>query len=86
MPDGARVAASNSLAPHLTDRATVHLVADGVLDRRPAVEWLVADRAEAWPAGAVGRVLRQASDRAGWRVVREEAGVVVLARRAGQTG
>ncbi|MFB7518232.1 DUF2079 domain-containing protein [Streptomyces sp. NPDC056144] len=86
VPDGARVAASNSLAPHLTDRATVHLVADGVLDRRPAVEWLVADRAEAWPAGAVGRVLRQASDRAGWRVVREEAGIVVLARRAGQTG
>ncbi|MEU7072557.1 DUF2079 domain-containing protein [Streptomyces narbonensis] len=79
VPDGARVAASNSLAPHLTDRATVHLVTDGVLGRSPAVEWLVADRTEGWPAGAVGRVLRQAGDQ-GWRVVRDEAGIVVLAR------
>ncbi|MEU0400426.1 DUF2079 domain-containing protein [Streptomyces sp. NPDC006197] len=80
VPDGARVAASNSLAPHLTDRATVHLVADGVLDRRPAVEWIVADTREPWPAGAVERVLRQAGGR-GWRVVREEGGIVVLARQ-----
>ncbi|MER5309847.1 DUF2079 domain-containing protein [Streptomyces sp. NPDC002773] len=79
VPDGARVAASNSLAPHLTDRATVHLVADGVLDRRPVVEWIVADRAEKYPAGAVGGVLERAAA-AGWRVVREEAGIVVLAR------
>ncbi|MGW6391315.1 DUF2079 domain-containing protein [Streptomyces sp. NPDC055103] len=85
VPDGARVAASNSLAPHLTDRATVHLVADGVLDRRPAVEWLVVDRAEGWSAGAVGRVLRQASADGGWWVVRDQAGIVVLARQRGQT-
>ncbi|MEU2236836.1 DUF2079 domain-containing protein [Streptomyces vietnamensis] len=81
IPDGARVAASNSLAPHLTDRATVHLVADGVLDRRPAVEWIVADRREPWPAGAVERVLRRAGER-GWRVVREADGIVVLSRQS----
>ncbi|MGW8764695.1 DUF2079 domain-containing protein [Streptomyces sp. NPDC055815] len=81
VPDGARVAASNSLAPHLTDRATVHLVADGVLDRRPAVEWIVADVREPWPAGAVEVVLRRAADR-GWRVVRETEGIVVLSRQA----
>ncbi|MFC9591372.1 DUF2079 domain-containing protein [Streptomyces sp. NPDC056944] len=82
VPDGARVAASNSLAPHLTDRATVHLVADGVLERRPAVEWIVADVREAWPAGSVGRVLGRAGDR-GWRVVRESEGIVVLTRPEG---
>ncbi|MER5206825.1 DUF2079 domain-containing protein [Streptomyces sp. NPDC002825] len=81
VPDGARVAASNSLAPHLTDRTTVHLVADGVLDRRPAVEWIVADAQESWPAGAVERVLERAGDR-GWRVVRETDGIVVLTRQA----
>ncbi|MFE7548677.1 DUF2079 domain-containing protein [Streptomyces gardneri] len=84
VPDGARVAASNSLAPHLTDRTTVHLVADGVLDRDPAVEWVVADRTDAWPAGAVGRVLRQAAGDGGWRVVRDGAGIVVLTRQRGQ--
>ncbi|MCX4981529.1 DUF2079 domain-containing protein [Streptomyces sp. NBC_00572] len=82
VPDGARVAASNSLAPHLTDRATVHLVADGVLDRRPAVEWIVADVREQWPAGAVERVLRRAGEQ-GWRVVRETEGIVVLSRQWG---
>ncbi|WP_314613363.1 DUF2079 domain-containing protein [Streptomyces stackebrandtii] len=83
VPDGARVAASNSLAPHLTDRATVHLVADGVLDRHPAVEWIVADLRDAYPSGAVGGVLARAAGESGsgWRVVREEAGVVVLVRQ-----
>ncbi|MFD3536266.1 DUF2079 domain-containing protein [Streptomyces sp. NPDC058664] len=80
VPDGARVAASNSLAPHLTDRATVHLVADGVLDRRPEVGWIVADVREPWPAGAVGRVLTRAGER-GWRVAREAGGIVVLVRQ-----
>ncbi|AJF65706.1 hypothetical protein [Streptomyces vietnamensis] len=58
----------------------MHLVADGVLDRRPAVEWIVADRRESWPAGAVERVLRRAGER-GWRVVREADGIVVLSRQ-----
>ncbi|WP_435058282.1 DUF2079 domain-containing protein [Streptomyces sp. bgisy060] len=81
VPDGARVAASNSLAPHLTDRATVHLTSDGVLDRWPAVEWIVADLRDPYPAGAVGDVLRRAERDGGWRVVREGAGIVVLNRQ-----
>ncbi|ALO09102.1 hypothetical protein AQF52_3508 [Streptomyces venezuelae] len=64
--------------------ATLHLVADGVLGRSPAVEWVVADRTDAWPAGAVGRVLRQAAGDGGWRVVRDGAGIVVLVRQRGQ--
>lgn len=78
IPDGARVAASNSLAPHLTDRATVHLATERALGRRPGVEWLVVDRTDGFPAGSVEGVLRRAEER-GWRVVREEAGVALLA-------
>lgn len=80
VPDGARVAASNTLAPHLTDRAVVRLAAPGLLDRDPAVEWLVADRLDGFPAGAVDGALREAAADPGWRVVREEAGIVLLTR------
>ncbi|MGW4050548.1 DUF2079 domain-containing protein [Streptomyces sp. NPDC004779] len=80
VPDGVRVAASNTLAPHLTDRAVVRLAAPGLLDRDPAVEWLVADRLDGFPAGAVDGALREAAADPGWRVVREEAGIVLLRR------
>ncbi|MFF8599425.1 DUF2079 domain-containing protein [Streptomyces sp. NPDC015232] len=77
VPSGVRVAASNSLAPHLTDRATVHLVADGVLGRTRDIDWIVADTHDAFPEGAVAAVLGQAEER-GWRLVHERQGVVVL--------
>ncbi|MGW6535035.1 DUF2079 domain-containing protein [Streptomyces sp. NPDC055051] len=80
VPDGVRVAASNTLAAHLTDRAVVRLAAPGLLDRDPAVEWLVADRRDGFPAGAVDGALREAAADPAWRVVREEAGIVLLHR------
>ncbi|MEU3607578.1 DUF2079 domain-containing protein [Streptomyces sp. NPDC035033] len=80
VPDGVRVAASNSLAPHLTDRTVVRLAVPGLPDRAPAVEWLVLDRADGFPAGATDGVLRAVSGDPSWRVVREEAGIVLLRR------
>ncbi|MFF2779844.1 DUF2079 domain-containing protein [Streptomyces sp. NPDC058052] len=80
VPDGVRVAASNTLAPHLTDRTVVRLAAPGLLDRDPAVGWLLVDRLDGFPAGAVDGALREAAADPEWRVVREEAGVVLLAR------
>ncbi|MFI9103287.1 DUF2079 domain-containing protein [Streptomyces fildesensis] len=44
IPNGARVAASQNLAPHLTDRATVFLFAPDITDiRRQPVDWIVSD-------------------------------------------
>ncbi|MFD8013905.1 DUF2079 domain-containing protein [Streptomyces sp. NPDC058955] len=80
VPDGVRVAASNALAPHLTDRTVVRLAAPGLPGREPAVEWLVVDRADGFPAGATEGVLREAAGDPGWRVVSEEAGIVLLRR------
>ena len=77
IPSGARAAASNSLAPHLSDRTTVHLVADGVLTNHRDIGWIVADRHDAFPSGAVIAVVRQAEEN-GWRRVYDESGVVVL--------
>ncbi|MET9957344.1 DUF2079 domain-containing protein [Streptomyces sp. NPDC006339] len=82
IPSGARVASSNSLASHLTDRATVHLVADGVLARPRGVDWIVADVHDAFPAGGVIAVLGQAEQN-GWRIVYEQQGVVVLRKTSG---
>ncbi|MFJ2745015.1 DUF2079 domain-containing protein [Streptomyces sp. NPDC087440] len=41
VPDGAKVAATNRLAPHLTDRATVYLHSPGSPDAK--VDWMVLD-------------------------------------------
>ncbi|MFE9743077.1 DUF2079 domain-containing protein [Streptomyces sp. NPDC006477] len=79
VPDGAHVAASNSLAPHLTDRTMVRLAAPGLLERRPAVDWLVADRTDSFPPGAVEGALREVVGNPAWKVS-EEAGIVLLAR------
>ncbi|MFH8260294.1 DUF2079 domain-containing protein [Streptomyces roseolus] len=83
VPDGVRVAASNTLSPHLADRAVVRLAVPGLLDRAPAVEWLVLDRADGFPAGATEGVLREVAVDPSWRVVREEAGIVLLRRGRG---
>ncbi|MEU7022049.1 DUF2079 domain-containing protein [Streptomyces sp. NPDC046203] len=82
IPAGARVAASNSLAPHLSDRAIVDLVADGVLTRRKDITWIVADTTDPFPTGGVIAVIRQAEEN-GWRSVYAEGGVVVLRSPAG---
>lgn len=79
IPDGARVAASNHLAPHLTDRATVHLATHGVLERRPDLEWLIADTHEHWPPGGVHAALRDAETR-DWHRVYARDGVVIWRR------
>ncbi|MFF6793207.1 putative membrane protein [Streptomyces filamentosus] len=84
VPDGARVAASNALAPHLTDRTAVRLAVPGLLDRAPAVDWLVLDRADGFPAGATDGVLRAVAGDPAWRVVRDGAGIVLLHREGGQ--
>ncbi|HET6354631.1 DUF2079 domain-containing protein [Streptomyces sp.] len=76
LPDGARVAASNHLAPHLTDRTTVQLATHGVLDRHPDLGWLIADTHEPWPPNGVHAALRDAEAR-GWRRVYARDGVVI---------
>ncbi|WP_435215636.1 DUF2079 domain-containing protein [Streptomyces sp. bgisy034] len=79
IPDGARVAASNHLAPHLTDRATVHLATHDVLTRRPDLDWLIADTQEPFPPGGVQAALRDAEAR-GWQTVYARGDVVILRR------
>ncbi|MFI2187368.1 DUF2079 domain-containing protein [Streptomyces sioyaensis] len=83
VPDGAQVLASNSVAPHLTDRDTVHLTAQGVLERqerqhRP-IDWIVADTSDAWPEGQTRAVLDQATA-SGYQQVYAAQGYVVLRR------
>jgi uncharacterized membrane protein len=80
VPNGVRVAASNTLAPHLTDRNVVWLAVPGLLDQNPMVEWLVVDRTDGFPAGAAADTLRKAAGDPTWRVVRDEAGIVLLRR------
>ncbi|MGG2459770.1 DUF2079 domain-containing protein [Streptomyces sp. RGM 3693] len=81
IPDGARVMASNSLAPHLTDRATVYLTAPGVLQqqRRP-IDWIIADTTDRWPQGWAKAVLHQATA-AGYEQIFAEHGYLVLHRQ-----
>ncbi|MFF4951390.1 DUF2079 domain-containing protein [Streptomyces chattanoogensis] len=81
IPRNARVAASNRLSPHLTDRARVYLVADGVLDKVSAVDWIVVDTRETFPAGAAPHVSLQAEE-AGWQRVYDREGILVLQRQS----
>ncbi|QRX90280.1 DUF2079 domain-containing protein [Streptomyces noursei] len=84
IPDGAHVLASNSLAPHLTDRTTVHLTTQGVLERhldpqRHPADWIVADTSDGWPAGEARAVVNRATA-AGYHRVFANQGYVVLRR------
>ncbi|MEU6621614.1 DUF2079 domain-containing protein [Streptomyces litmocidini] len=79
VPSGARAAASNRLAPHLSDRATVHLLSNGVLARHKNITWIVADIHDPFPVGGVAAAIRQAEED-GWRSVYDESGLVVLQR------
>ncbi|MEU3075990.1 DUF2079 domain-containing protein [Streptomyces laurentii] len=86
IPPGAHVTASNSLAPHLTDRATVYLTtATGSSSGAGAVDWLIAVRKDPFPVGGVEDSIRRA-ERWGWRVVYERDGVVVLRSGGGDGG
>ena len=80
IPDGAVVAASNRLAPHLTDRATVTL-----LDPRelPNVDWIAEDSADddAFPLTPAQRdQLIVAARNDGFRVVLNRDGHLFMHR------
>ncbi|QHC71736.1 DUF2079 domain-containing protein [Rathayibacter sp. VKM Ac-2801] len=82
IPSGARVAASNSLAPHLTARADVSLLGILPVDA-VASEYVVADTSLAaqWPVGgdSLRELLAEAAG-SGYRVVAEEDGITLLSR------
>lgn len=82
VPDGVLVAASNRLAPHLTNRDTVMLFP--LSDRTRLPEWIVAAKPFVpWPAPAAQQqqqLTHLADD--GYRVVVDD-GVVEVLRRAG---
>ncbi|MFC9734680.1 hypothetical protein [Streptomyces roseolus] len=61
----------------------MRLAVPGLLDRAPAVEWPVLDRADGFPAGTAEGVLREVAVDPSWRVVREEAGMVLPRRGRG---
>ncbi|MFE4592203.1 DUF2079 domain-containing protein [Streptomyces laurentii] len=86
IPSGARVAASNSLAPHLTDRATVYLTTGtGLPVGREPVDWLIAVRTDPFPVGGAEGAIRRAEQR-GWHTLYERDGVVVLRSGDGSVG
>lgn len=81
VPAGVSVAASNSLAPHLTHRTRTYLATRRSLQEHPDIGWLVVDTREPFPAGESAAVVRVVEGE-GWQRVRAESGVVVY-RRAG---
>ncbi|WP_194898926.1 DUF2079 domain-containing protein [Catenulispora pinisilvae] len=81
VPDGARVAASGPLAPHLTDTARVYLATDTVFAHAD-FDWLVLDTAaDDWLSHSA-TILDQAQS-AGFRQVYNAAGYVVERRETG---
>ncbi|WP_226652829.1 hypothetical protein [Streptomyces hydrogenans] len=51
-----------------------------LLERRPAVDWLVVDRTDGFPAEAAEGALGEAAGNPAWKVMWEEAGIVLLTR------
>jgi uncharacterized membrane protein len=82
VPDDVTVAASNSLAPHLTNRASVSLF--GSPTERPNPEWIVVDTAEpaSWPFDTIDQQndLLKAAEQAGYRKVDQHGAFLVLHR------
>lgn len=78
IPDGARVAAGNRVAPQLTSRTTVALATP---DRIAAVDYLAVDLTDPWPADAADQteLLRLAYE-AGFVTVGQAGNVLVLVR------
>ncbi|MFI5802605.1 DUF2079 domain-containing protein [Streptomyces sp. NPDC051561] len=75
VPDGARVATTNRLAPHLTDRTTVYLHLPGRPDA--TVDWMVLDLTDTTFSADPPDASQQ-----GFRPVYEREGYVVLRRGA----
>ncbi|URN16713.1 MULTISPECIES: DUF2079 domain-containing protein [Streptomyces] len=82
VPSGVEVAASNSLAPHLTDRTRTYLAVRRVLHEHTDISWIVVDTRDPFPAGEAAAVA-QTAEAAGWTRVHSEHGMVVLTRPAG---
>lgn len=78
VPDGARVAAGNALAPHLTDTAEVYLATDSVF-AHARFDWIVLDTADDDWLSHSATILGQARS-AGFRQVFSASGYVVLRR------
>ncbi|GAA3643451.1 DUF2079 domain-containing protein [Nonomuraea antimicrobica] len=79
VPDGVTVEAANSLGPHLSSRTTVLLWEDG----KQNAPWVVADTgrlAFPWPSVARQRERVEELKRAGYQVIFDQHGYVVLRR------
>nr|WP_052478265.1 DUF2079 domain-containing protein [Kibdelosporangium sp. MJ126-NF4]CEL17264.1 hypothetical protein [Kibdelosporangium sp. MJ126-NF4]CTQ91506.1 hypothetical protein [Kibdelosporangium sp. MJ126-NF4] len=82
IPDNATVAATNNLAPQLTDRTTVQLFPHSTTRRTTDAEWVMADTfLSGWPASPedTAKELRQLRDR-NYQLVEEADGFVLLHR------
>lgn len=78
VPTGARVAAGNALAPHLTDTAQVYLATDRVF-ANAQFDWIVLDTTDDNWLSHSGTILGQAQN-AGFQQVFSASGYVVLRR------
>lgn len=81
IPSGATVAATNHLAPQLTDRADVTVF--GFPDSRPNPEYIVADTAIwDWPFATATDEVKQLNDALGhgYRTIAHRDGIVLLRR------
>ncbi|MEV5444300.1 DUF2079 domain-containing protein [Streptomyces sp. NPDC052644] len=83
VPDGVTVAASNSLAPHLTDRTRTYLAVRRVLREQPDISWLVVDARDPFPAGEAIAAARMV-EADGWIRVHAGDGLAVYRRPAEQ--
>lgn len=81
VPDGARVAASSALAPHLTDTADVYLATDTVFEHAQ-FDWIALDTAENDWLSHSATILGEAQI-AGFHQVFSDSGYVVLWRPSG---
>ena len=84
VPDGARVAASNALAPHLTDTADVYLATDTVF-AHAQFDWIALDTDDENWLSHSATILDQARS-AGFRQVFSASGYIVLRRTAAVSG
>ncbi|MFJ9799754.1 DUF2079 domain-containing protein [Streptomyces sp. NPDC101145] len=81
VPSGVSVAASNSLAPHLTDRTRTYLAVRRVLREQPDISWLVVDTRDPFPAGEAAATVRMVEAN-GWMRVHSGDGMAVYRRPA----